>query len=137
MEELAELIEKPTTIDQRYESWISDVSWKLIDAKAEARRCGDASKVKNLKIRLRTSLKADRKQRIEVVAEQIDALLAAKDVRGAYGKLRSWYREKPGHVPKPTVQDEAKTRSEYQALFMAEEPPGEPIAPNPCNTQYN
>ena len=127
MEELAELIEKPASIDHRYESWISAASWKLIDAKAEARRCGNGCEVKSLKVRLRKSLKADRKRRIDVVADQIDALLAARDVQGAYGKLRSWYREKPGHVPKPTIQDEKKTRSEYQALFSAEEPTGEPI----------
>ena len=127
MEELAELIEKPARIDQRYESWISADSWKLVDAKAEARRCGDMQAVSRLKVLLRKSLKADRKRRIDTVAVEIDNLLEAKQVQAAYGILRRWYREKPGHVPKPTIQNEEKTRSEYQALFTAEESPGEPI----------
>jgi exonuclease III len=127
MEELTELIEKPARIDQRYESWISANSWKLVDAKAEARRCGDAQAVSRLKVLLRKSLKADRKCRIDAVAAEIDNLLETKQVQAAYGILRRWYREKPGHVPKPTIQNEEKTRSEYQELFTAEDPPGEPI----------
>jgi flagellar assembly factor FliW len=36
MEELSMLIQKPAAINQRYELRISDSSWKIIDAKAQA-----------------------------------------------------------------------------------------------------
>lgn len=127
MEELTELIEKPARIDQRYESWISDASWKLIDAKAEARRRGNVREVKSLKSQLRESLKADRRRRIEAVATRVDALLEARDTQAAYGVLRGWYREKPSHVPKPTRHEEEKTRLEYQALYTAVESPEDPV----------
>lgn len=138
MDELVELIEKPTPRDQRHESWISDATWKLVDAKAAARKRGNAqAAVKSLKKQIRKSFRADRKCRIDKVATEVDALLLANDTRGAYGILRNWYRTKPGHVPKPTIQDEEKTRSEYQALFAAVESPGQPIpihvAPNLIN----
>jgi exonuclease III len=127
LEELEELIEKPRHAEPRFKSWISEASWKLIDSKAEARRCGDATKAKRLARQLRKSLRADRKSRIEAVSTEIEALLKADRVEEAYGKLRGWYRDKPGHVPKPTIQDEEKTRLEYQSLFTAEESPGDPI----------
>ena len=127
MEELAELIEGTPSIDSRKASWISDESWKLINAKAEARRCGNAQVARSLKRLLRKSLQADRKSRIDKVANEVDSLLKDAKVQEAYGILRSWYRDKPGHVAKPTIQDEQKTRKEYESLFTAEEPPGMPI----------
>jgi hypothetical protein len=59
----------------------------------------------------------DRKARIEAVAVDIETLLRDNEVHKAYGKLRGWYREKPGHVPKPTFQEEKKARDQFQALY--------------------
>ena len=127
MEELAALITKPCKIDPQYKSWISDTSWGLVSAKAEVRRCGDVQLTKSLARRLRRSLKTDRRRRVEATAVEIEALLLNNAAEAAYGRLRGWYRKKSGHVPKPTFQDEERTRSEYQALYTAEEPPGEPL----------
>ena len=127
MEELTEFIEKPPSSDPQSESWISEATWKLFDAKAQARRRGDSVTAKNLKKPIRKSLQADRKRRIDKLSTEIEALLKAKQVQTAYGLLRGWYREKPGHIAKPTIQDEKKTRDEYESLFTPEESPGEPI----------
>jgi hypothetical protein len=49
MNELKELVEQPTTINHQYRSWISENSWKIIDAKAEARRIGNMELIGKLK----------------------------------------------------------------------------------------
>jgi hypothetical protein len=92
---------------------------------------------KRLAKTLRKGLKADRKARIEAVAVDIVTLLRDNEVHKAYGKLRGWYREKPGHVPKPTFQEEKKTRDQCKALYKKEQSDGEPnpvdIAPFPID----
>ena len=98
-----------------------------MDSKAEARRCGNGQEADRLKTLLRISLRADRKSRIEKTAVEIESLLGARQVKAAYGVIRGWYRDKPGHVPKPTIQDEEKTRLEYQDLYGMRESPGEQI----------
>lgn len=127
MEELAALIEQPRLPDREYNSWISPATWKLIDLKAEARRCRDNQRVKSLKRRIQKAIKADRKRRIEKASEEIENLLTAGRTQEAYGKARCWYRDRSAHVPKPTIQEEEKTREQYESLYTAEEPPGDPI----------
>ena len=41
-DELVDIIQKPTRVDGRDNSWISRGTWKLMDAKAEARKRGDS-----------------------------------------------------------------------------------------------
>jgi hypothetical protein len=72
-------------------------------------------------------LKKDRQARSDKVAEEIESLLLEDQVKKAYGVLSGWYKDVTGRAPKPTFRDEAETRSEYQKLFMEEEPPGESI----------
>jgi hypothetical protein len=73
------------------------------------------------------SLKADKLADIEKRRKEIEEALASNDTRKAYGKVRKWCKEKPAHVPKPTLQDEEKTRSDFEKLYTAEESPGDPI----------
>jgi hypothetical protein len=90
----------------------------LMYSKSEARRCGNTMEAKRLTKTLRKRLKADRKARIEAVAVDIETLPRDNEVHRAYGKLRGWYREKPGHVPKPTFQEEKKTRDQFRILHI-------------------
>jgi hypothetical protein len=110
MEELTSLVEKPQPVNPRSNLWISEGSWRLMDSKSEARRCGNVQKADQLKILLRLSLRADRKSWIDKTAVAIESLLVARQVKAAYGLIHGWYRDKSGHVPKPTIQDEEKTR---------------------------
>jgi hypothetical protein len=98
-----------------------------MDSKSEARRCGNVQKADQLKILPRLSLRADRKSRIDKTAVKIESLLVARQVKAAYGLIHGWYRDKSGHVPKLTIQDEEKTRLEYQDLYRMRESPGEQI----------
>jgi hypothetical protein len=46
-------------------------------------------------------------------------------------KAKGWYRSTPGHVPKPTRQDEEKSRK-FNALLQAQQSTGDTI-PIPVN----
>jgi hypothetical protein len=81
----------------------------LIDAKVAARRVNNTEKMNQLQKQIRKLLNKDRKSRITNLALEIDDLPSKNSTQQAYGKLRNWYREKPGHTPKPTIQDEKKT----------------------------
>jgi len=113
--------------DNRTNSWISDATWTLIDQKASARRNKDPSKAKEIAKELRRSLKKDRQNRINKVADEIESYLVSKRTKEAFQKLQGWYKKRSGRPPKPTFGDEEATRTEYENLFTAEIPPGEDI----------
>jgi hypothetical protein len=91
--------------DGRKNSWISEATWKLIDQKASARKNGNTTQAKEIGKQLRRSLKKDRQSRSDKVAEEIEACLVDDNVKEAYGKLQGWYKQRSGHVPKPTYKD--------------------------------
>jgi hypothetical protein len=130
LELAAETVTPKPSDGGRAESWISMETWKLIDQKANARRLGKSNLAAAIGQQVRKSLQKDRQTRINLVAEEIEARLKAKDIETAYAKLQCWYRNSTGKVPKPTYQDEEKTRNEYKSLFSVENPPGEPILVN-------
>jgi exonuclease III len=126
MEEIKMAIPKPPKKpDHRYQSWISEDTWKAIDAKAEARRCGDTQKVLELKKVVRNGIRRDRMERINKTATTIENLLQDGKVQEAYTILRHWYRDRAAQPPKPTLMDAAKTRAEYEKLYT-EQRPSEP-----------
>jgi exonuclease III len=127
MDELANLVEAKHDTNEPYRSWISQSTWILISKKSEARRSGNATTAKILSKQIRKNLRADRLQRIEQVARLIEQDLAKNEPKKAYGRIKGWYRDKPNQIPKPTFQDEEKTRLEYETLYTAFDPPGEPI----------
>jgi hypothetical protein len=127
MDDLVTLINKPIKENPEYATWISPRSCTLVAAKAEARGCGNTNATKRLSKSLKKSIKTDRKARIEAVAVEIENSLRAGETHKAYKRLRGWYRSKPEHTPKPTRQDEEKTREEFETLYTEQEPPGEPI----------
>jgi hypothetical protein len=85
------------------------------------------TQAKEISKQLRKSLKRDRQNRSNKIAEEIEACLVNDNVKEAYGKLQGWYKQRTGHVPKPTYKDEEITREEYTNLFSQEEPPGDDI----------
>jgi hypothetical protein len=75
----------------------------------------------------------DRKNPIRIVASEIEGSLKNKDIRGAYGKSLRMVQKHTRTHPKPTRQDEDKTREEYEFLFCAQQATGDriPIHVNP------
>jgi Reverse transcriptase (RNA-dependent DNA polymerase) len=131
MDELTTLVKQPTHYegedDSRRASWISENTWAMMEMKAEARRVGDSHRAKFLGIQIRKGLKKDRKSRINTLAVLIENDLNLKEPEKAFGRIKGWYKEKPEHVPKPTPEQEKKTREEYQNLYARKEPPGTSI----------
>ena len=114
--------------DSRKSSWIQPRTWTLIDQKTEARRNGEPSIVlERLRRDIRKSLNKDRKDRAAAAATTAEALLARGKVEEAYSSIKGWYKEASGRPPKPDFRDAAETRTEYETLFTAEAPSGEPI----------
>jgi hypothetical protein len=64
-DELADLIDQPAKAYPEYFTWGLNGSWKLVDAKAEARRCGNTNDAKSLGNCVRKSITSDHKARIE------------------------------------------------------------------------
>ncbi len=121
---------KPTkSQSSRDNSWISNDTWKLIDRKAMARRSNNQPLMKGLGKEIRKNLQNDRKIRINNTAGEIEMQLKNKNTKEAYARLQSWYKKSTGKIPKPTYHDEEKTRDEFQALYTANTPPGNPILP--------
>jgi hypothetical protein len=44
---------------------------------------------------------------------EVDKILLSNSTQQAYGKIRSWYREKPEYIPKPTIQRQGKNTKHY------------------------
>lgn len=93
----------------RKNSWISEQTWRLIDQKARARKSGNTQEAKEIAKDLRCSLKKDHESRTDKVAIKIESYLLANDPKGAFEKIKCWYKQRSGHVPKPTYKDEEKT----------------------------
>jgi hypothetical protein len=61
----------------------------------------DRAAIRRLTRRIQTSLKADRKRRVTVAGEKVEALLAQEhpDLQGAWNALKGWYREASDWAP--------------------------------------
>jgi hypothetical protein len=107
MEELTKLVDKPNTSNQQYTSWILEKSWRINYAKAEARKNGNTEST--TEVRTEKKPKNNKKSCVQN---------ANKHAKGAYySKTRGWYSSTPDHTPKPTSQDEQKTKEECETIF--------------------
>jgi hypothetical protein len=115
--------------DRRRKSWVSEETWRLVDQRALGRRTGALSgdSLKVLNSAIRRSLAADRKQRTELAAEQINASMENRNFVGAWDVLKRWYHHSSGRPPKPTRMDMTELEQVYSSLYAADPPPGQPI----------
>jgi hypothetical protein len=79
---------------------------------------------------IRRALRHDRRRRAERASNYIIAQVAARNYSEAYTTLRGWYRECGGIPPKPTKSDLRRTRAEFESLYTATPPIGDPIPIN-------
>lgn len=125
--ELSEHAQHSRSHDGRQSSWISSETWKLIDQKAEARRTGNAERLRCLKKEVAQSLHKDRKNQCTAVAATIQSFLHLGKIRDAFNSLKGWYRDRGPRPPLPSREDIALTRAEYENLFSQEAPSEDPI----------
>lgn len=128
-QDLTAAIDPPTRANRVRSSWISDETWALVDARASLRRAPnrDRTAFRRLDRKVKSALKQDRLRRMEETAEAIDRLLEEKNVEGAWGRLKAWYKHAGDRPCAPSRADLQRTSDEYQDLYSRADPPGEPI----------
>ena len=120
----------PRTIKANH--WISEVTWTLIDHRAQLRREGRLTQAltRRLGREVKASLKADRKVRAEKAADAVESHLASGDLKEAWRSLKGWYSEASDRASKPCYESMIKQTQERVKLYTAGPPPGEPIPIN-------
>jgi hypothetical protein len=76
----------------------------LTETNYKTRKNNNKPLIRFLKKCIRKAFNNDRKERITKLAMEVDELLLSNATQHAYGKIRNWYRDKPEHIPKPTIQ---------------------------------
>ena len=89
--------------------------------------CFHQREQKRLGKAIRHALRQDRQRRADRVSKFIIAQVAAKNYHEAFSTLRGWYHDCGGIPPKPTTCDLHRTRAEFESLYMAAPPSGDPI----------
>jgi hypothetical protein len=111
--------------------WISDKYRQLWDQRCSLRRQKKHCKAeaRRLTRAIKASLKADRKQRTIEVGERIAASMNGDkpDQDEAYRDLKFWYRHMGDRPQKSTHEDMGKLATEFENLFAALSPTGDPI----------
>jgi Reverse transcriptase (RNA-dependent DNA polymerase) len=109
-----------TTEPQRTPDWVSPATWKLIDQRATLKRQGTQGqevRLKELNNNIRKSIKQDRKTRTMKAGEEIETMLKNKDIRGAWSRLKRWYKQVTGRNRKPSPMDMATITATYKELY--------------------
>jgi len=115
---------------QRTQSWISQETWSLIDRRAAMARLGvtrNNAEMSRLKRDIRAGLRRDRQERINKVSIEVEALLRDGDSKGAYSRLRGWYRAWTRRPPKPSRVNLNATAESYRQLYARKPIDGQPI----------
>jgi hypothetical protein len=107
---------------RRQASWISSETWKLIDSRVAMRHLEghDRAAIRRLTRSIQASLKAERKRRVTVAGEKVEALLAQEhpDLQGAWNALKGWYWEASDWAPPPSRDTLQKVTAERFDLYM-------------------
>ena len=131
---LTDAIPAPVPATKRaWQSWISDETWRMVDERSALRRRPnhDRAEARRLDRRIQQALRADRKRRAAAAGEAIQASLTQRDYRGAWNRVKAWYRQAGARPSKPSRQDLRAVTTEFGDLYMRTASPGEPI--NVCS----
>ena len=127
LEEAAKAEKAKRDATGRVNSWITPLTWRLIDQKTAARRSGYGLLARSLSKKVSRSLKQDRKARARRAGMQAQSFLEKGEIREAFGCIKGWYREVGPRPPKPSAEELNLTGSEYANLYAEEAPSEDPI----------
>jgi hypothetical protein len=125
----ARKITKPTICD-RNNSWISEKSWKLVDAKVEARRAGLTARAAELEYGRKKIFACDREKVLEDVATEITAQHARNNSQAACQAMQKWYKNKL--ASRRNLHQSKQTESERNTKHSIQVNPHLPIRISPC-----
>jgi hypothetical protein len=127
---------EPKITRQTKAPWISENTWKLIDAqtaktKSRSFQPGESHRLSR---RIRRALHRDKKARTKAAGESIEQHLKDGRLQTAWNMLQTWYKHAGERPPKPTRLDLRQITNEYKSLYEANNPTASPICIN--NTQF-
>ena len=128
-QELKNEVDPPPPRQRNYRSWISDSTWKLVDARASLRRESPFNRTayRQKDREVKAAIKADRTKRVDDAAEAIDTLLKDSNVQGAWNRAKAWYKHAGDRPVAPSKADLQQVSEEYRDLYRKVDPPGDPI----------
>jgi hypothetical protein len=116
--------------------WLSAMTHALLDKRVNLLKHGASHRRrKQVGHHIRKSMRRDWRSRAEEAGRQIEQLLEAKEVSGAFDVAKRWYRKSTGRPPPPCRENMEATASRYKDLYQAEPAPGAPI-PTPTSRQW-
>ena len=128
-QKLKDAMPNPTGQERRRAAWISEATWRLVDARSSLRRSEAYTQAEHRRLnrKVKASLKEDRKHRVEDAGDAIESALRNQDAQGAWDRLKAWYRQAEDRAPKPTRRELATVTTEYANLYSQTPPPGDPV----------
>jgi hypothetical protein len=102
---LTDAIPPPVPATKRaWRSWISAETWKMVDEHSALQRCPNHNRTeaRRLHRRIQQALRADRKRRAAEAGEAIKASLTQRNYRGAWNRVKAWYRQAGDRPSKPS-----------------------------------
>jgi hypothetical protein len=126
-----EMIE-PEVTRQTKAPWISEDTWKLIDARTAKAKARSFQPGENHRLsrRIKRALYRDKKARTKTAGESIEQHLRDGRLQSAWNILQTWYKHTGDRPPKPTRLDLRQITNEYKTLYEATNPISSPIRIN-------
>ena len=126
--DLRRAVLKPHPREQQRNAWISKETWRLIDERVTERRKPRAQLgMRRLGRAIQTSLKGDRKRRVEEVGTAIEGMLKEDppDAKGAWRRMKGWYRAAVTRGPPPARATLERITADQTELSRPVPSPGE------------
>ena len=93
--DLRRAVPKPHSWEQHRNTWISDETWKLVDARVTERRKPRAkTAMRRLGRAIQASLKGERRRRVEEAGTAVEVLLQEypPNAKEAWRRMKGWYQ---------------------------------------------
>ena len=105
--------------------WISEATWTLVQQRTPGYT---QAALQRLTRQVNASLKEDWKRQVMVAGDLVEANLAPGNVKGAWDRVKLWYKGASNRPPKPSREELGKVTDQYAQLYTKLTPPGGPIS---------
>ena len=112
---------KPHEREKHGNAWISEETWRLADKRVSAKRGARVrARLRRLGRAFRSSLKGDRKQRVEDAGKDVEALLGGDppNAKEAWRRMKGWYKAAVNRSPPPARATLERIMAERVELYI-------------------
>ena len=124
------VVPKPHEWEKHRNAWISDKTWRLADERVSARKGTRVrARLRRLGQAFRSSLKGDRRRRVEDAGKDVEALLGEDppNAKAARRRMKGWYRAAANRGPPPARDTLERIMAKRVELYIQVPSPGESI----------